>query len=1052
MPPKKQLPAAPAVGKTKSTPTNNKHKSPPPPQQQQQQPLLEPTTMQQKQTTKKEPKEDNFENKFKTTSSGLIQYNFSDSDDDIDTPAPIPKHLQEDLTSLKEEQRSKASSYEKSQQTGFFETLGNMGNDNIDEREDNRSRRSAVIQNTISNYSNLIRKRALAAKSKLNVVNLNDNNATLDEKTKDLYANIKAKLVKEHRQKHFGLDDYDSDDSDFAEEYLPVLDSDDEVAIDKKAKDLASKEAKTKVEQLKKIRKDTGVGQSDDGDDDDDESILKSLTEREIEGYRQAADALESDSDGGDDYRYGDSDADDDEAEQDKLDEQLNKDIFETQTSAFTADESGVLVQVNHNITFSEMFLSKPTIIALEKNGFTKPTPIQAASVPVALKGFDIMANAVTGSGKTVAFLLPIIERLTRMPNRSRCIRSVIVTPTRELAEQIFRVAVGLTKYNTNDISLSCIFGGVNMASQETELRQGPDIVICTPGRMIDHLTNTLGVAIDKCEVLVLDEADRLLDMGFRDEVQHIIDLSSKHRQTLLFSATVNSDVEDLIKKSLRGYKRVLVDKCSSIVTTLTQQFIRLRHDNETLRQAIVLSLCKREFKHKAIIFVKTKQHAQALNVLFKLVGLNSGELHGDLSQAQRSEVLDSFRKQQLNFLIATDIASRGLDIKGILTVINMHLPLNYNSYVHRVGRTARAGEKGTAISLVSEFDRKLLREMMKVHDVESEENPLNPKVKTEAKNAKEKKSQNKNLLLNLKKREIPADILTKYTKKIQALAPHVDKLIDELKNTRSIDLAERDLIRAENLLKHEEAIQQRPRREWFQSKFEKQEVKKNTKAMMTDAQEFKDAEKDRQYVKTISAEFKELEQEERDAEKKKKKKNDLRGLSRVEKRRKLFKLDQEKYAAEVRHELQTNTNLSDKQRRDKHNEITSILKPQITASYVKRSMRREKADLDKQEKADNDGAGPQAFESYAKQFDRVKHISNARKRKLAEEQLDNTSSYIKHRRFADTTNAHDSNRKRFAQAMTNYDKKQKNIQQENRDMHKTKTSGFKSASRYRRK
>jgi hypothetical protein len=426
----------------------------------------------------------NNQTRFTTTSSGLVQYNFdSDSDGDIDTPAPIPKNLQEDLTSLHEEQRKSVGAQkaaESSHTANFFTTLGNMGEDHsmLDQFNNSGTRRTQSIQNTITAHANLIRKRALAAKSELNVVNRNTaKDAAIDSEFNDAFGDIKKKLIKDFRIKKYGMEDYDSDDSDYAEDNLPVVDSDDETRITAKAKVMATDELKKKNATKSKLTQ-----MNDKDESDDEESILASLSAREIQGYRDAAEALESsDSDWDlseeeEGERFGESDGDDDDDAE--LQDQLNKDVFETQTSAFTTDENGVLVQVNHNISFSDMFLSKPTIIALEKAGFTKPTPIQAAAVPVALKGFDIMANAVTGSGKTIAFLLPIIERLTRMPNRSRCIRAVIVTPTRELAEQIFKVAVGLTANSMAKISISCIFGGVNMAGQESELRQSPDIVV----------------------------------------------------------------------------------------------------------------------------------------------------------------------------------------------------------------------------------------------------------------------------------------------------------------------------------------------------------------------------------------------------------------------------------------------------------------------------------------------------------------------------------------------------------------------------------------------
>ena len=231
---------------------------------------------------------------------------------------------------------------------------------------------------------------------------------------------------------------------------------------------------------------------------------------------------------------------------------------------------------------------------------------------------------------------------------------------------------------------------------------------------MIDHLRNAPSITLEGIEVLILDEADRLLDMGFTEEVNEIVKCCPKSRQTLLFSATMTKKVMKLASISLKDPVYISVNKQLTVASGLKQEFIRIRSNHEDDRDAMLIALCKKTFKSKTIIFVKSKQGAHRLRILFGLFGLSAAELHGNLTQTARLEALDDFREAKVNFLIATDLASRGLDIIGIENVINFHMPTSHSQYIHRVGRTARAGKKGFSCSFVSEDDRSLLKEIIK--------------------------------------------------------------------------------------------------------------------------------------------------------------------------------------------------------------------------------------------------------------------------------------------------------------------------------------------------
>lgn len=285
--------------------------------------------------------------------------------------------------------------------------------------------------------------------------------------------------------------------------------------------------------------------------------------------------------------------------------------------------------------SFLTMNLSRPVIKALTTLGFSKPTPIQSAAIPVALLAKDIVGNAVTGSGKTAAFMVPMLERLLYRAKgkKAAATRCVVLVPTRELGVQCFDVGIKLAMHT--DVRLALVVGGLSLKSQEASLRSRPDIVVATPGRLIDHIRNSPSFNLDAVDVLVLDEADRMLEDGFGDELSEIIKSCPISRQTMLFSATMTDSVDTLIRMSLDKPVKLFVDPKRSLASGLVQEFVRVRAGKESGRSAILVSLCKRTFKHKVIIFLRTKKLAHQMRILFGLLGMKCEELHGDLTQEQ---------------------------------------------------------------------------------------------------------------------------------------------------------------------------------------------------------------------------------------------------------------------------------------------------------------------------------------------------------------------------------------------------------------------------------
>ena len=380
-------------------------------------------------------------------------------------------------------------------------------------------------------------------------------------------------------------------------------------------------------------------------------------------------------------------------------------------------------------MTFNELGLSAPILKAIASQGYKTPSPIQAKSIPAVLDGRDVMAAAQTGTGKTAGFTLPILEKLSSGERaRSNRVRTLILTPTRELAAQVGENVAIYSKYMS--LSSAVVFGGVKINPQMMKLRRGVDILVATPGRLMD-LHGQNAVKFDQLEVLVLDEADRMLDMGFINDIKRIINLLPKRRQNLMFSATFSDDIRKLAKGLVQNPIEISVTPRNAAAPSVTQLAYTV---DKKKKAALLTNLIHDNGWEQALVFTKTKHGANKLTRHLEAEGIVAAAIHGNKSQGARTRALAGFKAGEIRILVATDIAARGLDIEQLPQVVNFDLPNVPEDYVHRIGRTGRAGATGTAISLVSadEVDllsniehltRKLLpREVMDgfepVHDV----------------------------------------------------------------------------------------------------------------------------------------------------------------------------------------------------------------------------------------------------------------------------------------------------------------------------------------------
>ncbi|MBX9667714.1 MAG: DEAD/DEAH box helicase [Candidatus Obscuribacterales bacterium] len=355
---------------------------------------------------------------------------------------------------------------------------------------------------------------------------------------------------------------------------------------------------------------------------------------------------------------------------------------------------------------FTELGLSKPTLAALAECGFSEPTEIQKKTIGLTLQGRDIMASAETGSGKTAAYALPIIDCLEEPDKKPR---ALILVPTRELAVQVS----GEFKRFAKRSKLRCatIYGGIGYEKQKQELKAGTDIIVATPGRMLDYIERQ-SVDLSGIELLVLDEADRLLDMGFMPQVRRIVSKLSKERQTLMFSATINMQVQTIARDFLNDPATVRVNNNQLEPKEIDQRVYRV---HEFSKDELLAKLITDLATTSVIVFTKTKRKATWVKARLIDANVQAEEIHGDITQSQREKTLARYRKGAFRVLVATDVAARGLDIPDISHVINYDLPESPEDYVHRIGRTGRAGRSGMAVSFVSDEQLFLMRDIEKM-------------------------------------------------------------------------------------------------------------------------------------------------------------------------------------------------------------------------------------------------------------------------------------------------------------------------------------------------
>jgi ATP-dependent RNA helicase RhlE len=361
----------------------------------------------------------------------------------------------------------------------------------------------------------------------------------------------------------------------------------------------------------------------------------------------------------------------------------------------------------NYLMTFEKLGLSEELLRAVRESGYTKPTPIQAQAIPAILEGKNVMAAAQTGTGKTAGFTLPILQLLNEKPPvKNNRARALVLTPTRELAAQVQESVFTYGKHL--QLRSAVVFGGVKINPQMMKLRRGVDVLVATPGRLLD-LFQQRAINFNDIEILVLDEADRMLDMGFIHDIKKIMALLPKQRQTLMFSATFSPEIRQLAKGIINNPVEIDVAPRNSAVETISQ----VVYPVDKARKADLLShLIRKENWYQVLVFSRTKHGADKLVKRLSRDNIHAAAIHGNKSQAQRTKALDGFKKNKTQILVATDIAARGIDIDQLSHVVNFDLPNVPEDYVHRIGRTGRAGASGQAISLVSADEAKQLQDI----------------------------------------------------------------------------------------------------------------------------------------------------------------------------------------------------------------------------------------------------------------------------------------------------------------------------------------------------
>jgi superfamily II DNA/RNA helicase len=367
--------------------------------------------------------------------------------------------------------------------------------------------------------------------------------------------------------------------------------------------------------------------------------------------------------------------------------------------------------QKTNLMTFDELSLDPRILAAVTAAGYTTPTPIQEQGIPAVLGGRDITGIAQTGTGKTAAFVLPMIHKLGQGRAKARMPRSLILEPTRELAAQ---VAEQFEKYGSGyKLNMALLIGGVSFGDQEKKLNAGVDVLIATPGRLMDHFGRG-GLLMTGVQMLVIDEADRMLDMGFIPDIEKICTLLPKTRQTLLFSATMPPEITRLAKQFQKEPVRIEVSKPATAATTITQYVTHCPSNEDTVKRAVLRAIIKAKLTDQAIVFCNRKTEVDIVAKSLASHGFDAAPIHGDLPQSQRTATLDRFRNKELKLLVASDVAARGLDIPEVSQVFNYAPPPNSDDYVHRIGRTGRAGRTGESFTIVSPGDSRLWEAVLK--------------------------------------------------------------------------------------------------------------------------------------------------------------------------------------------------------------------------------------------------------------------------------------------------------------------------------------------------
>ena len=392
--------------------------------------------------------------------------------------------------------------------------------------------------------------------------------------------------------------------------------------------------------------------------------------------------------------------------------------------SPSVADPSAAPGADTPSLKFSAVGLSPLLQSAVAAQGYTTMTPIQAKAIPIVLAGRDVMGAAQTGTGKTAAFSLPLLHKMLPHANASMSparhpVRALVIAPTRELADQVADNIKGYAAHSK--LRVAVVFGGIDMKPQTLELKQGVEVLVATPGRLLDHI-EAKNCVLNQVEYVVLDEADRMLDIGFLPDLQRILSYLPKQRQTLLFSATFSPEIRRLAESYLQDPILVEVARANATATNVEQHFYSVATDD---KRRAVLKILKERSITQALIFVNSKLGCARLARSFERDGLRTNALHGDKSQDERLKALEAFKKGEVDVLVATDVAARGLDIVDLPAVFNFDVPYNAEDYVHRIGRTARAGASGLAITLVARDDTRLVADIEKLIHKKIEIEPL---------------------------------------------------------------------------------------------------------------------------------------------------------------------------------------------------------------------------------------------------------------------------------------------------------------------------------------